>query len=339
MEITEGYYIRVNSSDNLNVSGTILDLANDSLEISLSQGWNMISYPAQGSQFALNVLEKLINEQSLVKVINEAGDIIEYLSFLGQWYNGIGDFDPGEGYYVRVNQATTLKIGEGSGISRTISVDEKLVPTHFVPSHEGNPYMAMNLYITDAMIDGSPISHGMEIGIFDGDVCVGSAVFEGSLESEESFLSLPVSMDDPTTWNKDGYIPGNEIKVRIFDGSNEYEANSGGFVFEQLGSIFMEADVNIIPETYKLYANYPNPFNPSTTVSYDLAVDGDVSLKVYNMRGELISTMVAEYQRAGSHSATWNGMTASGEEAASGVYFFKLEAGDFLQINKAVLLK
>ncbi|MEE2858301.1 MAG: FlgD immunoglobulin-like domain containing protein, partial [Candidatus Neomarinimicrobiota bacterium] len=76
-----------------------------------------------------------------------------------------------------------------------------------------------------------------------------------------------------------------------------------------------------------------------TTVSYDLALDGEVSLTVYNMRGEIMSTLVSGHQHAGSHEATWNGMTDTGNEAASGVYFFKLEANDFVQINKAVLIK
>ena len=280
-----------------------------------------------------------MTEGSLEKVQSETGAALEYVSFLEQWISGITDFEAGEGYYLKVNAPTTLTINEGSGISRTISHDKKLNPIHFKASHAGNPYMPMNIYITDANIDGKPISHGMEVGIFDGDMCVGSAVFEESLESKESFLTLPVSMDDPTTWNKDGYVPGNEIKVRIFDGFNELEASSGGFVFEQLESVFMELDVRITPMAYGLHANYPNPFNPSTTVSYDLAIDGDVSLKVYNMRGEIISTLVSGYQHAGTHAVTWNGMTDSGKEAASGVYFFKLEAGDFVQMNKAILIK
>jgi hypothetical protein len=336
---TEGYYLRIEGNDNLILSGAPVDLSNTPFEIPLTQGWNMIGYPGQNPQEASSVLSQLIDEGSLVKVISETGSTIEYISFLGVWDYGIDSFEPGEGYYVRVNQATTLTINEGLEASRIISMNDRLDPMHFQPSHVGNPYMPMNLYITDATIDGKPISHGMEIGIFDGDVCVGSAVFTESLESTENYLSLPVSMDDPTTWNKDGYVPGNEIKVRIFDGSNELEASLDGFAFEQFGTQFMAVDVRIIPDMYVLHANYPNPFNPSTTVSYDLAIDGEVLLTVYNMRGEIMSTLVSGHQHAGSHEATWNGMTDAGNEAASGVYFFKLEAGDFVQINKAVLIK
>ena len=113
----------------------------------------------------------------------------------------------------------------------------------------------------------------------------------------------------------------------------------GSFAFEQLGTAVMQLDVKIIPDVYKLHANYPNPFNPTTTVSYDLSSDVEVSLIVYNMLGEVVATMVSEHQEAGSHVAIWNGMTDSGDEVASGVYFFKLQAGDFMQINKAVLIK
>ena len=336
MANTEGYYVKVNQATTVSTSGSLVNVP---LDISLSNGWNIISYPTGNGQDALAALDALITEGSLVKVQSETGAAIEYISFLNTWNNTIGDFEPGEGYYVKVNQATTLTINEGSETSRIISMNDRLDPMHFQPSHVGNPYMPMNLYITDATIDGKPISHGMEIGIFDGDVCVCSAVFTESLESKESYLSLPVSMDDPTTWNKDGFVSGNEIKIRIFDGSNELEASSDGFAFEQFGTQFMSVDVRIIPDMYVLHANYPNPFNPSTTVSYDLALDGEVSLTVYNMRGEIMSTLVSGHQHAGSHEVTWNGMTDAGNEAASGVYFFKLEANDFVQINKAVLIK
>jgi len=203
----------------------------------------------------------------------------------------------------------------------------------------GNPYLPMNLYISDAMIDGKPADYGMEIGIYDDDLCVGSAVIIESLDYDNSYLSMIVGRDDPTTWEKDGYTPGSQINVRIFDGDSEYVAETENIVFESQGTAVMSVNVNTLPANYKLYANYPNPFNPITTISYDLAKEGEVSLIVYNILGEIVTTMVSGYQEAGSYQVIWDATNDTGDNVASGVYFFKLQAGDFIQLNKAILLK
>jgi hypothetical protein len=332
MSVTEGYYVKVNTATVLSALGTPVGLP---LDIALTNGWNIISYPAQNSQDALGALQGLMDEGSLVKVQNEGGDAIEYVSFLDLWTNNIGSLDPGEGYYLKVNQATALTIDEGSATARISSTEEKIGPVHFQPDYIGNPYLAMNLYIVDARINSNPAAYGTEIGIYDNGVCVGSAVVTQSLAPESNYLSLPVSKDDPTTEIIDGYIPGSKITVRIWDGEREYVADVGGLVFETQGTEFMDLDINTTsPKSYKLYANYPNPFNPTTTVSYDLSEDGEVSLIVYNILGEVVHTMVSGYQQAGSYHITWNASAY-----ASGMYFIKLQSGDFTQINKTLLLK
>jgi len=85
---------------------------------------------------------------------------------------------------------------------------------------------------------------------------------------------------------------------------------------------------------YALLQNYPNPFNPSTTISYDIRSTGFVTLKVYDMLGNEVTTLVNENQESGSYSIDFNGANL-----ASGVYFYKLQSGDFSAINKMLLLK
>lgn len=102
-------------------------------------------------------------------------------------------------------------------------------------------------------------------------------------------------------------------------------------------------DVNIStgvirPTAFGLSQNYPNPFNASTTIKFALPVDGKVSLKIYNVAGQLVK----EYQQqmnAGYRSITWDGTNASGKVVASGVYFYKLQAADFTKTLKMTLLK
>ncbi len=95
----------------------------------------------------------------------------------------------------------------------------------------------------------------------------------------------------------------------------------------------------LTPKSYNLEANYPNPFNPSTTVKYYIAKPGKTSIKIYNLRGEEIKTIVNETQAAGAYSAIWNGVNNSGQTVASGVYIVTLKSGDFIQSRRVTLLK
>jgi len=77
------------------------------------------------------------------------------------------------------------------------------------------------------------------------------------------------------------------------------------------------------PKEFRLYPNYPNPFNPITTISYDLPEDGFVELSVYNMRGEKVATLIKGNQEVGSYRLNWDGTSQSGEMVASGIYFLR----------------
>jgi hypothetical protein len=89
-----------------------------------------------------------------------------------------------------------------------------------------------------------------------------------------------------------------------------------------------------------LRQNYPNPFNPTTTIKYQVKVDGRVTLNVYNVAGQLIRTLVDETVKAGLiHEVKWNGDNNAGSRVSSGVYFYKLTTGDYTQTKKMVVLK
>ena len=107
MANTEGYYIKVTSNTSLEATGSAVATP---YNIPLSSGWNIMGYPVDQSQDAITILQPLINNSELIKVINEAGGFIQYIPGVG-WMNTIGDFDPGEGYYIKVNANTSLTFG------------------------------------------------------------------------------------------------------------------------------------------------------------------------------------------------------------------------------------
>ncbi len=85
--------------------------------------------------------------------------------------------------------------------------------------------------------------------------------------------------------------------------------------------------------------NYPNPFNPSTTISYSLKKQGEVSLKVFNMKGQLVSILVQEYRNAGNYEIIWNGKDDRNMSLGSGVYFIVLQTSECRKVEKAILIK
>ncbi len=85
--------------------------------------------------------------------------------------------------------------------------------------------------------------------------------------------------------------------------------------------------------------NYPNPFNPETNLTYRLEEPEQVSLSIFNAQGQLVRTLVNEYQAAGEYRVRWDGFDQAGERASSGLYFYRLQAGDKMQTDSMLLLR
>jgi len=96
---------------------------------------------------------------------------------------------------------------------------------------------------------------------------------------------------------------------------------------------------SVIPTTFSLKQNYPNPFNPATTINYQLPRNTNVTLTVYNILGQEVVRLVNQYMPAGRHSVVWNGRTNSGQIAASGVYIYRIMAGNFITARKMLLVR
>ena len=94
-----------------------------------------------------------------------------------------------------------------------------------------------------------------------------------------------------------------------------------------------------IPTDFALHENYPNPFNPTTTLRFDLPEVSDVNVVIYNMLGQKVRTFNMNSISAGSHSIKWNATNDLGDPAGAGVYLYQLQAKDFVKTRKMVLLK
>ena len=147
-----------------------------------------------------------------------------------------------------------------------------------------------------------------------------------------------------TSWQKIGFVPGfgttTEPRTYSFKdngltpGTYFYRIKqidlNGTFNYYELGSSVEISN----PDVFKLAQNYPNPFNPSTRIDYSIAKATNVQLIIFNSIGEEINVVVNEYQQPGEYAVNFDAKLLS-----SGVYFYKLIAGDFISIKKMLLLK
>jgi flagellar hook assembly protein FlgD len=99
------------------------------------------------------------------------------------------------------------------------------------------------------------------------------------------------------------------------------------------------SDVDQLPESYAVHQNYPNPFNPTTQIKYDLPEDAMVNITIYDLMGRSIKSLVNSNQSAGYRSIQWNATNNLGEPVSAGMYIYMIQAGEFRQTKKMVLLK
>jgi len=97
-------------------------------------------------------------------------------------------------------------------------------------------------------------------------------------------------------------------------------------------------DEIVFPE-FSLKQNYPNPFNPITTIRYSLPEAARVRLDIYNLKGQLVKTLIDSEMAAGPHSVIWNGKDSNNQAVASGVYFYRISSPNNTQTKKMLLMK
>lgn len=98
-------------------------------------------------------------------------------------------------------------------------------------------------------------------------------------------------------------------------------------------------DLAVVPSSYRLLNNFPNPFNPSTIIAFEIPQNENVSLKIFNINGQLIRTLTNENLSAGKYEKTWDGKNEIGKEVSSGIYIYRLTAGKFDRSARMVLMK
>ncbi len=151
------------------------------------------------------------------------------------------------------------------------------------------------------------------------------------------FIGLKYNGNDRPTF---GYDPVNNGRAWDFDGNTWAPWTETYFFRATIQTTTSVAEItNVIPDKFEVSQNYPNPFNPSTKFRYALPEGRNVKIIIYDVQGKQVAELVNNFQSPGTYEVTWNGKNDKGEFVSSGVYFYKIEAGNYSLSKKMLLLK
>jgi hypothetical protein len=211
-----------------------------------------------------------------------------------------------------------------------------------------------DLHNSTAMTWRMPYYNGPEWTMLDSDLeayVVGRFLepSERSVESYDVYRLLTDDMQNPEEWVEivlntpdtyamDDNIPETDIyRYAVIANFPNGQSDVAFSPEEFIGQ--MDSENNVVQLKAALNGNYPNPFNPVTTIKFSLKEECNVDMSIFNIRGQLIKTISMESIPAGQHSIVWQGNDNGGKSVASGVYFYKMKTNDYTLTKKMILLK
>ena len=151
--------------------------------------------------------------------------------------------------------------------------------------------------------------------------------------------------DSGTSWNIQHYAGGttsNLFSVHFTDNDTGWVVGYYGNILKTItGGVVSVELTTAAPADFVLQQNYPNPFNPTTTISFSLTAKDakNAKIEIYNLKGQKVKTLISDQLPAGEHSVVWDGKDENNKPLSSGIYFYKLKAGNQEETRKMILLK
>lgn len=324
-----GYQIHMKNPATLEVTGQAI--LPESTPISLIQGWNLIGYMRNTSQNVTTALSNVVSSMVIAK--NGAGRVY-WPAFS---INTIGNMMPGEGYQLYTNQAATLTYAANS-----LAKDEGGSKSLSFASRHYQPCLVNSGRYWIIGIDGGALEEGDEVSAWTRSDRLLAA---GAIAQGKTVLVIPG--DDPMTEDAvEGCAEDERVVLRIWRRSDGMERPMDGWSAEDaltgvpLGDqLTYRTDAVTIVRTsastlstisgYRLEQNFPNPFNPETSIRFALPQAEDVRIVVMNLQGQQMRVLVDEQCAPGSHTIIWDGRDDYGQSVASGLYIVRMISGGF----------
>jgi hypothetical protein len=307
-----GYWLQINETDMLTFTGIPIQ-SNQLYE--LHMGNNLISYPLSECG---NIDEVLPDEiEGCIYAI--AGEGVAALNTDAGWVGSLTELCPNDGYWFVSDCEIDFTYDEPQSLARKT----ELSPSPY-------PYRQSSMQAFYFIESVENIEIGDWILSFNGDKVIGAREWQGSI------IDVPVMGADGSDFTA-GYIQTGSIPTfkLLKDGMLiNLKGDIPAFENNQLYMVVSLSEEIALPETFSLDRAYPNPFNPVTTLRFALPIEAQISLTVYNLQGREIISLVNGNMEAGYHSVVWNA-----DNNASGMYFVKMVAGEYISTQKLMLVK
>ena len=265
--------------------------------------------------------------------VTENNDILGQITKLGFVFKSMGDI---AGIPLSIYLATTLDDSYDEEAPQWIPYSDftMVFEGDFAPTETGEYYTFFDLI--------EPFEYSSEDGNLV--LMVKKHFYEGVYSWENQFKASQIG-----SWEEGNLLLSG---IRVFDSDNDIDLENlptGADIFTvysfdnlilkiSTGDV-SEDDLVMIPSVNKLLPNYPNPFNPTTTISFVNAREGNVQINVFNIKGQKVKNIVNEHFNAGSHSVSWDGKGTNGIEVSSGIYFYQMNMDGFTTTKRMVLIK
>jgi hypothetical protein len=325
-----GYWFRMDCDTMLCVTGIAVP---DGTPIELEENWNLVSYLPDSDMAPADALTSVHD------------DLIVALGFdgTGMTYDPnspeLSDLDfmrPNFGYWIKTSAAATLTYpGAAPALGQPLAtVDSKPAPqTDLLPTPEW-----VDMYGDGIVLDGEYVAAGSVIEVFDdaGNLCGRATVGSGGL-----LKFSPIYFDQASTSVDEGTERGGDVSFSIngIPVSETYQVGRFGERMRLGEFTSLRRTGATLPTNFSLKQNFPNPFNPATLIEFSVPQTQHVTLEIFNVLGEHVTTLVNRYLTTGNYSVTWNGDDSKGNVVTSGVYFYRLSAGEFSQTRKMMMVK
>ncbi len=321
LENGKGYWLRFDDSGSSDITGGEIT----SLTMSMNEGWNLIS-GISSTIFLENILDPW--------------EIIIDGTLYG--YNGsylyTESLVPGEGYWLRTNDEGDITLSSSQQSARAVSSADRLDRSNRLEFANGN--YTNTLYFGENIPDETRLSYSLP-PVFP--YMAFDARFTDNMRNTEDGGKIQViNTNSSLNIHYNIMINAGEQKEWILATGvgEEYVLTGAGEITLPGGSQEMTLGKRtILPDNYTLHQNYPNPFNPVTTLRYSLPFYDHVTLIIYDLSGREINQIVNTSQPAGFQSVVWNATDYFGRSVGAGVYLYQIQAGDFKDRKKMVLLK
>jgi hypothetical protein len=316
MSTGSGYWLRFDEAGTCTYSGEPVN----ELTIFLTEDWNLIS----GISFSVPV-NSIIDPDNLILSGTLYGFEANYVE--------AETIEPGYGYWLRSTGDGEITLSNAAPSGKLSAVPK---------SGNANQLTFGNqvLYFGVEIPDDEKLSYSLPpkppMGAFD-------VRFKGDTRIAEEHAEIEVmSPYETITTSYDIVIEAGEHMNWVLTSASGEEyilEGSGEIILPTEETFTLERKAIIIPIAYTLHQNYPNPFNPITSLSYDLPEQAQVILTIYDLIGREVAQLINTTQDAGYRSVQWDATDSFGKPVSTGVYFYQIQVGEFVQTRKMVLLK